>query len=104
MNMIYTEAYRTAFDAYLRKDIPIRLTLKQAGPAEQYVWRCRNDDRVRATHRANDGRVFSWNDPPDTSHPGEDYNCRCEAVPYMPGETEFASHEFTSGFPRSSVR
>lgn len=28
MNMIYTEAYRTAFDAYLRKGIPIRLTLK----------------------------------------------------------------------------
>ncbi|WP_449045452.1 hypothetical protein [Paracoccus versutus] len=31
MNMIYTEAYRTAFDAYLRKGIPIRLTLKQTG-------------------------------------------------------------------------
>ncbi|WP_243700207.1 phage minor head protein [Paracoccus versutus] len=76
----------------------------QAGPADQYVWRCWNDDRVRATHRANDGRVFSRDDPPDTSHPGEDYNCRCEAVPYMPGETEFASHEFTSGFPPSSVR
>ncbi|QFG37893.1 hypothetical protein ESD82_17635 [Paracoccus pantotrophus] len=31
---------------------------------------------MRANHRANDGRVFSWNDPPDTGHPGEVYNYR----------------------------
>ncbi len=40
MNMIYTEAYRTTFDAYLCKGIPLRLTLKQAGSPDQYVWRC----------------------------------------------------------------
>ncbi|WP_323716073.1 hypothetical protein [Paracoccus aminovorans] len=59
MNMIYTKAYRAAFDAYLRKGTPIPLFLKQAGTTAWYVWRCQGDDRVRMTHRANDGRVFA---------------------------------------------
>lgn len=59
---------------------------------------------MRPTHRANDGRVFTWDDPPDTGHPGEDYNCRCAADPYIPGDTEFAFHEFTSDFPSGPVR
>ncbi|WP_265502939.1 hypothetical protein [Paracoccus beibuensis] len=29
-------------------------------------------------------------------HPGEDYNCRCERVPFVAGETEFGFHEFTT--------
>lgn len=41
---------------------------------------------------ANDGHLFSWDDPPETGHPGADYNCRCQALAYVPGETEFAFH------------
>ncbi len=48
------------------------------------------DERVRPSHRMNDGRIFSWSDPPDTGHPGEDHNCRCEAITYVEGQTEFA--------------
>lgn len=59
MNMIHTEAYRTAFSAYLRKGTPIPLSLKQAGTTARYVWRCQGDNFVRPAHRANDGRVFA---------------------------------------------
>lgn len=49
---------------------------------ESYRWRTSNDDRVRPTHAANDGKVFQWNDPPaETGHPGHDVNCRCTAEP-----------------------
>ena len=50
---------------------------------DQYIWQTSGDERVREDHAANDGQVFSWNDPPATGHPGEDINCRCVAVPYF---------------------
>ena len=36
---------------------------------------------VRPSHAENDGKIFSWDTPPATGHPGEDHNCRCTAVP-----------------------
>jgi hypothetical protein len=84
--------------------MPIRLTLKQAAIPGHYVWRTQRDARARATHRANDGHIFSWANPPATGNPGEDYGCRCEAVPYVPGETEFAFHEFTTSLASSYDR
>ena len=50
---------------------------------DQYIWQTSGDERVREEHAANDGKVFSWNEPPATGHPGEDINCRCVAVPYF---------------------
>jgi SPP1 gp7 family putative phage head morphogenesis protein len=100
MTITYTDAYRTAFVEYLRRGTPIRLSLKQAGNMDQYVWRTRRDERVRRSHWMNDGRVFSWADPPATGHPGEDYNCRCEAVPLSLARP---SSDFTSS-PRASRR
>ncbi len=104
MNMYHTDAYRIAFITYLRNGTPIRLSLKQLSATDQYVWRTQHDERVRTSHRINDGRVFSWSDPPPTGHPGEDHNCRCEAVPFIPGQTEFAFHEFSTGLASSSDR
>jgi SPP1 gp7 family putative phage head morphogenesis protein len=47
-----------------------------------YFWRTSEDERVRPTHVAHDGKRFQWEDPPpDTGHPGEDINCRCHADP-----------------------
>lgn len=60
-----------------------------------YRWATAKDDRVRSSHRLLDGEIFSWEDAPEMScitkkgvkmtgrrcHPGEDYNCRCVAVP-----------------------
>lgn len=104
MSIIQTEAYRTAFSAYLRKGTPILLSLKQARATARYVWRTLHDERVRQSHRMNDGHVFSWSDPPETGHPGEDYNCRCEAVPFVEGETEYGFHIFTTSLASSYDR
>lgn len=59
-----------------------------------YIWSAGADDRVRPMHAALDGRVFAWDDPPITNpqgerhHPGMDFQCRCGAVPLMPGDDE----------------
>ena len=51
---------------------------------EEYVWRTVGDDRVRTTHKANNGKTFKWSDPPDkTGHPGHDIQCRCIAQPII---------------------
>lgn len=65
----------------------------QAG-ITQYRWSTSNDERVRDIHAELDsevsGVVYSWDDPPvisedgRTGHPGEDYQCRCQAIPVIP--------------------
>ncbi len=47
----------------------------------QYIWRSRDDAKVRDSHAAYDDRVFRWDDPPEGGHPGEAHNCRCYAEP-----------------------
>lgn len=48
---------------------------------EGYVWRTSADERVRPEHAAREGKRFRWSDPPADGHPGQPYNCRCEAAP-----------------------
>ena len=48
---------------------------------KSYIWRDVNDNRVRSSHAANDGKVFFWSRPPSTGYPGEDILCRCYAEP-----------------------
>ena len=62
---------------------------------KKYRWSTSHDSRVRPCHAALNGKTFDWNDPPemwyDTKagrvytgrkcHPGEDYCCRCVAIP-----------------------
>lgn len=50
---------------------------------DKYIWSTSGDERVREEHAANDGKIFDWNDPPATGHPGEDIQCRCVALPYV---------------------
>jgi SPP1 gp7 family putative phage head morphogenesis protein len=49
----------------------------RAGSSHGIYVTCR-DDRVRATHRANDGKVFPWGSPPSTLM---DPGCRCRMLP-----------------------
>lgn len=75
--------YRDAFTRYLRKGIPIELSLKaNERISTHYIWRTEGDDKVRSEHAANEGRIFAWDNPPATGHPGTAENCRCVAVPY----------------------
>ena len=53
---------------------------------ESYEWQTSGDERVRASHRKNDGKIFRWDSPPAaTGHPGTDVNCRCVAIPILDG-------------------
>lgn len=50
----------------------------------RYIWRSALDEKVRDSHRANDGKTFSWDDPPsETGNPGDDIQCRCWAEPVL---------------------
>lgn len=81
--------YKRAFEEYIRRGTPVPLTLKQQQRSTtHYIWRTRGDGKVRPEHAANDGKVFAWDNPPPTGHPGEDYGCRCRAEPYEPSVVE----------------
>ncbi|MCC8066035.1 MAG: minor capsid protein [Clostridiales bacterium] len=69
---------------------------------KRYKWSSSNDSRVRDCHKALNGQTFSWDDPPEMwymtktkgkvftgrrCHPGEDYCCRCVALPIFDWET-----------------
>lgn len=56
----------------------------------EYIWSDSGDGRVRSSHHALNGKRFRWDDPPIVTepgkpvrrcHPGEDYQCRCVALP-----------------------
>lgn len=63
----------------------------------KYKWRTAGDSRVRDCHKALDGKVFEWANPPEMWHmtktgivyegrfcnPMEDYQCRCVAIPVL---------------------
>lgn len=60
-----------------------------------YKWRCvagSKNHPVRPSHKILDGKIFRWDNPPITTapdeptrrnNPGQDYNCRCTAVPIV---------------------
>lgn len=50
---------------------------------DSYVWMTSQDERVRPTHRARNGKTYKWSDSPK---PGEEIRCRCIAEPVFPEE------------------
>lgn len=69
---------------------------QQDAGCKRYRWSTSHDARVRDCHRALDGKIFNWNDPPEMwyetkksgrvytgrrCNPGEDFLCRCIAIP-----------------------
>jgi SPP1 gp7 family putative phage head morphogenesis protein len=69
----------------------ITQALQEAAGVTSYRWRAARDERVRATHRAVDGQVFTWasGGPPGVAfyggraHPGQAGQCRCTAEPVV---------------------
>lgn len=58
--------------------------------ARKYRWSTSRDERVRHDHKELQGKIFSWDSPPVVdhrtgrrAHPGEDFNCRCIAMPIL---------------------
>jgi hypothetical protein len=52
---------------------------------ERYIWRSRDDSKVRDSHADFDDQVFRWDEAPADGHPGQAHNCRCVAEPVAPG-------------------
>lgn len=48
---------------------------------QKYMWSTSGDERVRESHAELDGQVFSYDKPPAVGNPGQDFNCRCVAIP-----------------------
>lgn len=99
MQFIETPAYRKAFIQYLRKGTAIDISPRAVPterPTTHYIWRTSGDNKVRATHAVNNGKIFAWDNPPETGHPGDDYNCRCTAEPYTLEVNESFSQWVTS--------
>ena len=69
-------SYLMPFDETVRA---LDAELKSQDLAGRYVWRSVHDVRVRDAHAAREGQIFTWGNPPEGGHPGEDYNCRCWA-------------------------
>lgn len=68
---------------------------------QRYVWRSRDDAKVRVRHAEHDNRVFRWDEPPEDGHPGQAYNCRCVAEPILPvAQNDLVLADFVS--PTSS--
>ena len=86
--------YDLEFARYLRYGMPLRVPHpegKEESIPEVYIWRIRDDDKVRSSHSENNSKIFTRHNPPPTGHPGEEHGCRCVAEPYTHGKTEYAS-------------
>ena len=51
---------------------------------DEYIWRTAQDERVRPTHVALDGKKLRYDSPPSVGNPGDDVLCRCVAIPVIP--------------------
>ena len=55
----------------------------------KYKWSTSNDTRVRHRHKELDGKIYLFSSPPivdkkgNRANPGEDFNCRCLAIPVV---------------------
>lgn len=78
-----------ARDQTQKMNASINKTRQQHAGISQFVWSTSLDERVRDSHAENEGETFDWTNPPaETGLPGDDVNCRCVAVPVLPGEGE----------------
>lgn len=64
----------------------------QDAGVNKYKWRCVVGSAlhpVRPMHKAHDNKIFTWDNPPvinekgERKNPGQDYNCRCVAIPVV---------------------
>ncbi len=75
-------------------------TRYQEAGINEYKWGCVTGSKahpVRPAHKILEGKIFSWQNPPITTAPGEparhcnpgqDYNCRCFARPIVRFKTD----------------
>lgn len=83
-----------ARDQTLKTNAAINGARQESAGISKYIWSTSRDERVRGnpnglwpdaaiSHYDLENKIFSWDDPPEPGHPGEDYQCRCIAIPYI---------------------
>ncbi len=87
-NVSVSRAELIARDQTLKTNAAITQTRQVQAGVEYYEWSTSLDERVRDEHRALEGQRFAWNNPPSVGHPGEDFQCRCVAIPVIPEADE----------------
>ncbi|MBK4214518.1 minor capsid protein [Paracoccus caeni] len=73
---------------------------------ERYIWRSRDDVKVRDSHAEYDDQVFSWDEPPAGGHPGQAHNCRCYAEPVaspLPSDVVLAQYAPAAEIPAEAL-
>lgn len=95
-----SRAELTARDQTLKAYAQIQQARQTAAGITRYVWTTALDERVRPDHADLDGSVQAWDDPPVVDqrtgrrgHPGEDFQCRCTAVPVLEEDDDPAEPE-----------
>lgn len=89
-NVSRSRAALIARDQTLKANANITQLRQQAVGVQDYIWTTSRDERVRDGHSDLDGTRQSWlvrpvvDDSGRTAHPGEDFQCRCTALPILP--------------------
>lgn len=82
-----------ARDQVLKLNAQISRSRQQAVGVREYIWSTSRDERVRDMHLELEDTRQSYDNPPEIApgrygHPGDDYQCRCTAIPVMPERDE----------------
>lgn len=80
-----------ARDQVLRVNSQLTQDRHEAAGITRYTWSASRDVRVRRRHKELDGEVIDYDDPPVVdertgrrAHAGQDFRCRCVAIPVLP--------------------
>lgn len=82
-NVSESRAELIARDQTLKLNGAVTQIRQENAGVDSYTWSTSLDERVREEHAALEGQTFSWSSPPSVGHPGEDFSCRCVALPVI---------------------
>lgn len=82
-NVSQSRAALIARDQTLKLNGQITRIRQQHAGVTSYTWSTSKDERVREEHAALEGDTIRWDNPPSVGHPGEDFQCRCVAIPLI---------------------
>jgi SPP1 gp7 family putative phage head morphogenesis protein len=88
-NVTRRQAALIARDQVLSLNAQVTEKRHTAAGITKYTWRTSGDRDVRPTHRALDGKVFAYDEPPvqnkkgERANPGQFFQCRCTAEPVI---------------------
>lgn len=81
-----------ARDQVLKLNAEVTQKRHEAAGITEFVWSTSRDERVRPDHKALEGKRYRYDDPPVVDRrrgtrglPGIHFQCRCVAVPVIPG-------------------